>query len=536
MLLVRLKQFECAMADGRLDEACELARPASLRADRRGQELVGALARALVERGGLHADAGRVAEADADCRKAAELAGNTPEIAQLRAIVADLQNKSAQALAQRQHSQRLAAQAVESARRYAEIGQFSVGQAALAAAGADPRALAMNQDLAARRASASAALAKAKECFEAGDWEAALRQLALLRDRRAASAELSDLSARIGLQVTGRVKIAIEAGRLDQASELLGRLDELGAASLETRELRRTLGQFRAAFEAVQTAEPHRAIEALKLLEPLWPNAHWISTAVEQLTKLGMILQGLRTGPLARVTLTHMTADSDETLPPLHARAAGAIAHTPVTAPARATETPARNFLLQVDGVGSFVVSQKAVVTIGPANGESAADVALLADAATPRIVISRADGDYFLRSAAAINVNDRPTTGTLLSDGDKIALSPRCRLTFRRPNAASGTAALDLSGARLARGDIRRIILLDREILIGPGASAHVRCDELTGVAVLQATGDAGTFSLRSADAVQVDGKAADKPGIICLGQHVRVGVMTFVITDSKS
>ena len=66
--------------------------------------------------------------------------------------------------------------------------------------------------------------------------------------------------------------------------------------------------------------------------------------------------------------------------------------------------------------------------------------------------------------------------TEKLLDDGDKIALSQRCRVRFYRPNAASATALLTVSGARLIRGDIAKVILMDREILIGSDAGCHIQ------------------------------------------------------------
>ena len=129
------------------------------------------------------------------------------------------------------------------------------------------------------------------------------------------------------------------------------------------------------------------------------------------------------------------------------------------------------------------------------------------------------------------MRVNDKPTTAALLAGGDAISIGPRCRLVFRRPSAASGTAILDLTAARLARGDVRQVILMDREILIGPGAAAHVRCDTLAQAAVLQRRG--GRWFLRCSDAVQVDGRPTPSTAEIAPGAHVRMGTVSFVIAE---
>jgi hypothetical protein len=527
VLIVRLKQCECAIAAGRLDEAFELARPAGLRADRRGQELVGQLAQAFAERGQHHAAAGRAGEALADCEKAAALSGNTPEVAQLRNAVARLHAAGADAAVERQNAQRVRGQAIAAARRYRDAGQLTVGEAMLAGAEGDERTQEIKQDLAARRASLTAAVAKATAAFDAGDWESAVDHLAVVRGA-GSDAQFRSLVARINGHVTSLIASAIESGRVDQATTLLSRLDRLGHSSVESEEARTALSQCRLALEFIQHIEPHRAVEVLRRLATVWPKASWLAETAEQLKQMDTLSQEIRSGPLGLAGLAPVPTDPNETLPPT-VNVPRPMTPLPVAQPTSSVGRSA--FLLHVDGVGSYHVACGPAVTAGPANGPATPDVALLADARTPRVTFLRSDDDYFLQSIDTVLVNGKPTTGTLLGNGDKIALGPRCRLTFRRPNAASSTAVLELSGARLPRGDVGQIVLLDRELLIGPGAGAHVRCDDLAAPAVLQQAGDGGML-LRAADAVQVDGRPAAKPVKFQPGQHVRVGPVSFVVT----
>ena len=51
MLFLRIKQAEVALADGRLDEAFEIAKAADLKRQRSGQDLIGRLTRSLLKRG-----------------------------------------------------------------------------------------------------------------------------------------------------------------------------------------------------------------------------------------------------------------------------------------------------------------------------------------------------------------------------------------------------------------------------------------------------------------------------------------------------
>ena len=82
-------------------------------------------------------------------------------------------------------------------------------------------------------------------------------------------------------------------------------------------------------------------------------------------------------------------------------------------------------------------------------------------DASAPTITLSRSDEDYFLKADRPATVNEAPCTTRLLNSGDRIGLGTRCRLTFRRPSAASGTAVLDISGGRLPAAGIRQVILI---------------------------------------------------------------------------
>jgi hypothetical protein len=148
--------------------------------------------------------------------------------------------------------------------------------------------------------------------------------------------------------------------------------------------------------------------------------------------------------------------------------------------------------------------------------------LALMTEATAPTVTITRSDEDYFLSSAVAVGVNDRPVFSKLLCDGDCVAVGPRCRMVFRRPNAASASAVLEISGARLGgAGDARRVILMDREIIFGDAASAHVRTREVRGPAVLLASG--GRLSLKA------EGALAE----VCAGEHVRVGGLGLVVTE---
>jgi hypothetical protein len=102
--------------------------------------------------------------------------------------------------------------------------------------------------------------------------------------------------------------------------------------------------------------------------------------------------------------------------------------------------------------------------------------------------------------------------------------------MSFRIPSGASTSAVLDLHSARLPRADVRNVVLMDREIIIGGGSGAHVRADEMTGQAVLVARD--GNIYCQSRMGVTIDGQSADGNTAIPLGKQVQVGGVSFVIT----
>ena len=97
--LLRVKQAQFALADGRLDEAYDLLNRDSVRSHRLGQRLATKLVKAYVKRGGGHLNAGRLHEAMADCEKAGSVGGHAQEVAELRQRVAkQMEDKRREAL------------------------------------------------------------------------------------------------------------------------------------------------------------------------------------------------------------------------------------------------------------------------------------------------------------------------------------------------------------------------------------------------------------------------------------------------------
>jgi hypothetical protein len=88
----------------------------------------------------------------------------------------------------------------------------------------------------------------------------------------------------------------------------------------------------------------------------------------------------------------------------------------------------------------------------------------------------------------------------------------------------------LDLTGCRFPRGDVRRAILLDRELIIGPGPTAHVRLDSMPEPVILNLRD--GRLFCSTKQPITVNGGAIDRVNGIQIGQRVKVGELVFVVT----
>jgi tetratricopeptide (TPR) repeat protein len=527
VLILQIKQAECALADGRLDEACQLVAGKDRRSHRRGQVLVGRLVQRLIERGREHLAAGHTREALADCQKAMELGGNLSE-------AAELQRQVAETLSQQRRGQRRRGDLGTTAREHIENGRLSLGEQLLADAAADSvRVGLLRHEAAARRSAAEAALKRAEAALKRSDYPGAIQELLTARAQRADDEEMADLTARVVCASADWARQEMLQGRVDLAASLLGRLKLLAGESRDCQDLLHAAGECRRGWAAVCRGELRRAGEILRRARTILPRAKWLEEAIASADRGAEAMETLRSGPLGLLGSGEPEpheppADEAVTLPsgaepppvllPVEPQPAGSASLLP------------QRFLLQVDGAGSSVVLRDSQVTVGPISSSGRPEVGLLADPSLPIVTIERTEGDYFLRCEAPIDVNDRMVTGKLLADGDRIALSPRCRMRFRLPNAASSSAVLELSTARLPQADVRRVVLLDREMVMGPGPAAHVRADHLAERAVLYVRD--GRLMCRAKSQLTVDQEPLDPAAGIPLGKCVRIGPLGLVVT----
>ncbi|MFB3891805.1 MAG: hypothetical protein ACE15C_07255 [Phycisphaerae bacterium] len=512
MVILKIKQAQCALADGRLDEAFELLSDGEVRPHRQSQQLLGRLVEALVKRGQAHLAAGRLTEASADCDKAAQAGGNVADVAALRQAVGE-------AATGRQRQRQAQGQILAEARQHARDGRLTAGERLLdRIAPDDAQADALREQLQALRAQAQGAIARAESSLRQADWDGAID--AAVEARRVGGARrVADLVSSLASAVIAQARQALDAGRIDRAEALMIRLGDICESSAAMRELRGALAQCRRAADLVARSDPREAGLVLRQVQSMLPEATWVAAAAEQSIQAAQSLESLRAGPLGLLmgpvtpTAGHEDAPSGPDGPP-RVQAAGPKGDTHPSA-----LLPMR-FFMHVDGVGSFLVLRRRRITVGPISSSPAPDVGLMADPSGSAWAIERADEDYFFRSDAPAAVNGKAMTSKLLADGDELEVSPRCRLRFGLPVAASTTAVLKLSGTALPGSDCRQVVLLDRDLMIGPGATCHVRVDSLAAPVVLYCRD--GQMLLRDGAFAQGDGESCRRvvPGVpLCVG-----------------
>ncbi|MHC4116610.1 MAG: hypothetical protein ACYSWO_03790 [Planctomycetota bacterium] len=532
MLILRLKQAESAMADGRLDEAFDIVQSDSIRQHRRGQKLMGRLARKLAERGRENLDQERIQLALLDCNKAEKLAGNTTDVAKLRsAICTEMEQKR---LRHRHRSFKVA-----QARRHIADGWISAGEQILSEADdTDSQAGIVLQQANAARMQINEAVAKAQKALQRNDLDGAIDIVLSAGAAGNQSDEIVELIAKLKSLAAERIMQNFDSGRINIAHSLWRKISPLVNGSVEMSELGLVLSQCRQAARHIAAGRPRAAVPLLGKVRSARPAAKWLNAVTDQTRQAADVLDELAASPLGLDTTEGAAMDAESIESKEEATPSPSIGSPRPIAGAMKPNTPAggslpSRFLLQIDGVGSFMVMRDGHVTVGPVSSSARPMVGLMADPNLPVASIERKQDDYFIRSSSPLRVNDATTSDKLLANGDRIALSPRCRMRFDIPNPASTTATLSLSSARVGRGDVRRIILMDRDILVGPSAGDHIVAESLDETMAMFVQN--GRLLCKTKERILVDDKPVSPGAGLPVDKPIRIGRVSLVITELK-
>lgn len=555
MFNLTLRQAETAFKDGRLSEACELVQQEAVRKHFAGQKLTTKLTAALVERSGQHLDAGRLEEAARDCGLARQLAAGQEAVEALYQRITKAMGAERRRM--ERHRQLIAAVKAQVRQGRLSAGERMLDDASQAsqASRAGESAVMLRRDVADRQAAAASALERARAAMDAKAWDAAIDGAIEARRAHAESGDVRTLVNELTERVIETIRAALGKGRLDAAAALAKRLRLMAGDDWRLAELEAAMSDCCGASRAISQGDFSQAGRLLARAKQVLPEAVWIEGAMERAQRAMREVEAMQAGPLGMLASTRVPQPG---LNGSNGSVMGSATNghdrlrSPESIKDRAKDRGAarmdakalgNKFVLNVDGVGAFLVLCGDEISLGPASPVRSSGggvkgkpmVGFMAPADTPGAMIERHDEEYVIRADGPIKVNDETVTSTSrpLLGGERIELSPRCRFMFAMSNAASTTAVLKLSGAKLMRRDIRQVILMDRSLVIGSGSDVHVRVPDLPERTVLFMHN--GELHCRSESRIEVDGQVADASTPIGLGARVRVGEasMTFRSLD---
>jgi hypothetical protein len=519
------------MADGRLDEAFDIVQSKDIKEHHRGQKLIGRLALAFAKRGQDNLEAERIQLALADCNKAEKLAGNTADVAKLRsAICSDMEQRR---LRSRHRSLKVA-----QARQHIQDGWISTGEEILKDAGdQDGQAGIVLQQAAVARLHASEAVTKAEKALQRNDLDAAIDFVRNAGAANSQNEQVVEMVSKLRLLAAGQIKENFNSGRLDLAQTLWQKVSPIADGCSEISELGSALSQCSKAAEHVAAGRLREAVNLLRKVQLTCPAAQWLSTVTNQSRQAAELLDELAAGPLGLDMTRREDMEDEIQQTDDEDRSAGEALPQAMrgerSSDNRDESSLVSKFVLQIDGIGSFYVLRDSRITVGPVSSSARPTVGLMVDPNLPAITIERSEDDYFIRSSSPVQVNDVTTTDKLLVDSDRINLSPRCGMKFNIPNPASTTATLSLPAVRLGRADVRRVILMDRDILIGPTEGSHVLAEALDEAIALFTQN--GRLLCRAKDKILVDEKTVSPTACLPFDRQIRIGRISLVLTELK-
>ena len=483
MFHVDLKKASVALAASRLDDAFEVLTTSKERTHRDAQALISQLADRFVQRAQQHLAENRLQDAEHDAGRAHELAGNGVEIAQLLAAVNAAQQKI--------NAERFGRdQVLNEVRQQAEVGQFSLGQRLLkdmpqnnvSERGIEAKKQ-TEQLLDQQRQIIEHTIQQVSDAAKNNAYQAVVTKIRTLNDGQQRHPQIAKLKDAAIQSICVDATKAISDGRIDKAISAFESIQDWKHPAID--ELSKLLSCCSTINTAITQQNFLTAETNLRLLNQL-THAKWISTALKHVQAITEQLKELQSGPLGLFAAFDKTLiETPSAQPPAKARLAGNLPPIPQANSNRLSN----GRILQVDGIGSLLLQTQDVVSIGTASHSKPVDIGLLTDGQIEPVVIRRTAEDYFAESAVPFTVNGRTANRHLLQSGDSIEIGARARLKFSQPVAASSSAVLTVSAAKLQRRDIRHIILLSDSLLMGANG-CHLKLPDITTPVLLHRSG----------------------------------------------
>jgi hypothetical protein len=363
---------------------------------------------------------------------------------------------------------------------------------------------ALAEEIAQRTHRAESALAAAQAALNDGHLRLAVEKLLAARSLHNKLEGAAEVEARLVDRVVQLATESFKNGRLDRARQELAILgNNLSQARGPLIEIGKAVRIAGDAARALSENRYDRAHLLLGQLAQVGPKAGWVSEVRKQLSMVEDAHRTLLEGPLG-LLLGHSMVPGPRDRGPVGERATQPAPMAVPAPPVYAAGVPTagriaqsrdvglpRRLLLRIDGVGSFLLLRGDRISIGRGGPGSTADLPLISDLAERQADIVHAGEDYFIVAETGVDLAGRNVDHALLQDGDRIRLSKRIKLTFRRPSLKSSAAALDLGESVRTTTDCRRVILWTGPILMGSTRECHVQLDHRLGGFVLMERGD---------------------------------------------
>ena len=534
--IVLLKKARHALHEGRLDEAYSIVIETDLREHRQGQILSEKLVDPLLDRAEKHLADGRKEDALADVERAAQLGGNRPRTASLR-------EKVLAALSDMRRDELREKAAIDSVRRHIRAGQLGAAEGRLdAVPGALTKKAQLEKHVKRLREEAEEAQARLRDHLKHGELTAALEVAVDAMAGAAAESSTRELILEVRRKAELALDEALVAGRFERVQALADKLERLQAVGPGEGRWTEALPLCRKASEAVRKGQWGEARVFVGRLRGVLPEAQWVEGCEEKLRLIEDAIHHLRCSPLEQLSSfigrrqperqKQGKHDVSEAVRDLGATCSVA---SDAASPEKLAQAPAGGTsrgrqVLWVDGVGSYLLLTQDRVTLGRAGSSARPDIPLSADIDGVHAEVLRVDGDYFVVARGDVKVGGRSVERHLLADGDELCLGRRTRLKFRLPTSLSSTAMLELASGLRVSGDVKKVVLVDENVLLGSGSDCHVQAREANGRVVLSVDGQ--EFRLKAPEPIVVNGELRSVEERIPLGVAVEAGSLTFTIT----
>jgi hypothetical protein len=148
--------------------------------------------------------------------------------------------------------------------------------------------------------------------------------------------------------------------------------------------------------------------------------------------------------------------------------------------------------------------------------------VGIVGDLSRQAAVIRRLGTDYLLQPLQATRLSgqtiDRPQ---LLRDAAVIELGNSVKIRFRRPNALSGTARLEMASIHRWQPNVDAVLLLSDCCIMGPRVGSHIPGSEWKSEALLVPKN--GGWQMRTGEEVLVNDQKLRGQFAVSAGTRVR-------------